>query len=97
MSGDSFEYLRQYLLGKGRREAIETIANRLDHVGSGTWAALQTRYVLALLDDANQRIEQLDKVWKAVERHDSGDGGPEQVEQAIAKHEPRDERPPYFL
>jgi len=52
MSGHNKEPLRRY-----RREDIDDMANRLEALGFGnTWAGLQSRHVLALIDDANQRL-----------------------------------------
>jgi hypothetical protein len=97
MSGGSFNDLHQYRLAIGRRDDIEQMANRLPAFGGNPWAVEQTRSVLALIDDANQRIAQLDEVWRAVERHDSGDYGPNIVTEIIESAQPDDLRPPHIL
>jgi hypothetical protein len=95
MSGGSFNSLHRYRLAQGRRDDIEAMIARLDALGhDGPWAGQQTRHVLTLIDDANQRIEQLDEVWRAVERQDTGDYDPDQVTEAIDANEPDDQRPP---
>lgn len=90
MSGRSKDPIHRY-----QRDDIENMANRLVALGfTHTWAGEQSRYVLALIDDANQRLAQLDAVWQAVERHDAGEFDPDKVDQAIKTSEPGDLRPP---
>lgn len=97
MSGGSINDLHGYRPAKDRRDDIEEMATRLLAFGGNPWAEEQTRSVLALIDDANQRIAQLDKVWQAVERHDSGDYGPNIVTEIIESAQPDDLRPPHIL
>jgi hypothetical protein len=90
MSGRSKEPLHRY-----RREDIEDMVSRLVGLGFGhTWAAEESRNVLALIDDANLRIEQLEKAWSAVERCHSGDYSLNVVDEIIAASEPPERRPP---
>lgn len=71
---------------------------RLDGLGLGnTWAGEQSRYQLALVDDANQRIAQLEAAWQAMEQHDTGNLTLEQTQDAIDRAEPSELRPPVYL
>lgn len=87
MSGGSYGYL--YLavdidgLG-GRREDLARMEARLRELGHAA-AAERTSEVRAALDCAEDLAKGLRTVWRAVEWCDSGDSGPDDVAEVVAK------------
>jgi hypothetical protein len=87
MSGGGLNRIQSYTLAgdDGRREDIADAAELLDKLGhTDTWAARDTRRVLALIDEARALMAGLEPVWAMLDGHASLDYGPHQVAEAIA-------------
>ena len=88
MSGGSYGYLYCHVSGlETQRGDIERMEARLQSSGYYE-AARSTREVLRLLDGAERIAESLQDVWRAVEWKDSGDGGEDDVQEAVSKFRP---------
>lgn len=87
MSGGSYDYLCFKADDlSGRRGTVEEMAQRLEGLPYATAAAVDTRRVLTLLDDARNLAERLSDTWHAIEWWDSGDYGEEQAQEALAAY-----------
>jgi len=92
MSGGSYNYLchaePDTILNK--REDLQSMAERLNELGSPVTAAVDTYSVLLLITQfeaqVKDMIDKLEPVWRAVEWCDSGDMGKDDMEKAILEY-----------
>ena len=91
MSGGCFGYLcyKEPLDLPNSQESILSMAERLKELGSEQ-AAEETKNLITLIQEyeaaAALSIERLKDLWKAVEWHDSGDWGIEDIEEQNQKY-----------
>lgn len=87
MSGGSFDYLYCRPLD----EAVDSnnfgrMADALAEYPDGARAALELRSIRSAFDALSDRWATLKSVMEEVERHRSGDSGPEEVADELAKY-----------
>lgn len=93
MSGGSFDYMYRQdtdtLMGGSFQEQLEDMRDTLRELGADD-AAEQTEMVLAVIREAEERIElhraALDDVWHAVEWERSGDFREDQVHRVLERY-----------
>ena len=94
MSGGSYEYLcykdPDEMLSGSVRPHLEAMAERLSKLGWADDAAQETYEVLAILRQTETRLrvhnKRLNRVWHAVEWWDSGDSGPDALDEALSRY-----------
>jgi hypothetical protein len=91
MSGGSYGYLYTadgYDVG-GKLDMVTSMADRLEGIDPNSYAATDTREILAIAAALDYATQRLTDVWFAVEWRDSNDWSEAQMVEALAKYEAR--------